>query len=517
MGLSVLRKILHCIHGSPFLTIMVDETTDISNKEQLTLVVRWVDENFDVFEEFLGMYGLQATTADSIVSAITDALLRFQISINKVRGQCYDGCSTMAGARGGVAAKIQQMEPRAVFTHCYGHALNLGVSDTVKKSIIMKDCLDTCYELVKLIKFSPKREAILTRLKEEIGSDAPSIRTLCPTRWTVRAESLASIVANYKDLQGLWEEALMVTSDTEMKARIRGIASQMGTFQFLFGLLLSEMILRHTDKLSKTLQNPELSSTEGHEIAILTVKTLQRVHLDSDSDLFWEKVELRRVQLDVGGPQLPRKRKLPKRYEQGNSEPEFHATAKALYRQTYFEVIDLAVSSITERFEQPGFRIYLKIEQLLFKACSGKDYESELSFVCNFYGQDLNKADLESQLKVLRTLYDEKTESGDHPSIRSLKEVLQSLSPAQRGIVSMVCKAFQLLLVIPATNSTSERSFSALRRIKSYLRNTMTQARLNHLMVLHYHQDLTDELDMKQVANDFISAKESRMSVFAMY
>ena len=517
MGLSVLRKILHCIHGSPFLTIMVDETTDISNKEQLTLVVRWVDENFDVFEEFLGMYGLQATTADSIVSAITDALLRFQISINKVRGQCYDGCSTMAGARGGVAAKIQQMEPRAVFTHCYGHALNLGVSDTVKKSIIMKDCLDTCYELVKLIKFSPKREAILTRLKEEIGSDAPSIRTLCPTRWTVRAESLASIVANYKDLQGLWEEALMVTSDTEMKARIRGIASQMGTFQFLFGLLLSEMILRHTDKLSKTLQNPELSSTEGHEIAILTVKTLQRVRLDSDFDLFWEKVELRRVQLDVGEPQLPRKRKLPKRYEQGNSEPEFHATAKALYRQTYFEVIDLAVSSITERFEQPGFRIYSKIEQLLFKACSGKDYESELSFVCNFYGQDLNKADLESQLKVLRTLYDEKTESGDHPSIRSLKEVLQSLSPAQRGIVSMVCKAFQLLLVIPATNSTSERSFSALRRIKSYLRSTMTQARLNHLMVLHYHQDLTDELDMKQVANDFISAKESRMSVFPMY
>lgn len=45
----------------------------------------------------------------------------------------------------------------------------------------------------------------------------------------------------------------------------------------------------------------------------------------------------------------------------------------------------------------------------------------------------------------------------------------------------------------------------------------MTQAHLNHLMVLHYHQDLTDKLDMKQVANDFISAKESRMSVFAMY
>lgn len=104
----------------------------------------------------------------------------------------------------------------------------------------------------------------------------------------------------------------MATSDTEMKARIRGLQV---TFQLLFGLLLSEMILRHTDKLSKTLQNPELSSTEGHEIAILTVKTLERVLSDSDFDLFWDKVELRRVQLDVGEPQLPWKRKLPKRYE----------------------------------------------------------------------------------------------------------------------------------------------------------------------------------------------------------
>ena len=59
----------------------------------------------------------------------------------------------MAGARGGVAAKIQQLELPAVFTHCYGHSLNLGVSDTIKRCIVMKDYLDTCYELVKLIKF----------------------------------------------------------------------------------------------------------------------------------------------------------------------------------------------------------------------------------------------------------------------------------------------------------------------------------------------------------------------------
>ena len=97
----------------------------------------------------------------------------------------------------------------------------------------MKNCLDTCFELVKLIKFSPKREAMLHELKEEIGSDAPGVRTLCPTRWTVRAESLVSILANYDIIQLLWETAARATCDTEMKARIRGVGSQMQSFSFL--------------------------------------------------------------------------------------------------------------------------------------------------------------------------------------------------------------------------------------------------------------------------------------------
>ena len=261
---------------------MVNETTDIANKEQLTVIFRWVDDNFDVFEEFVGMHFLQTTTADSIVAVINDVLTRFPIPINKIRGQCYDGCSTIAGIRGGVAVKIQELEHRAVFTHCFGHALNLSVGDTIKQSIIMKECLETCYELIKLIKRSPKRDAMLVRLKEEMGSESPSIRTLCPTRWTVRTQSLPSIMANYKELMLLWEEAVQATTDTEIKARIRGISSQMENFKFFFGLFLSEMVLRHTDMLSKTLQNPELSSVEGHEIAMLTVKTLQSLRSESN-------------------------------------------------------------------------------------------------------------------------------------------------------------------------------------------------------------------------------------------
>ena len=135
-----------------------------------------------ISEVFLGSYYLSATVAQSIVSIMKDAFLQFQISLAKLRGQCYDGCSIMTGAKAGVAAKIEEIEPQAVFTHCYGHSLNVRVSDTIKHLPAMKDCLETSFELVKLIKFSPKQEAMLCELKEEIGSDASSMHTLCPTR-----------------------------------------------------------------------------------------------------------------------------------------------------------------------------------------------------------------------------------------------------------------------------------------------------------------------------------------------
>ena len=111
-----------------------------------------------------------------------DVFLQFQIPFPKLCGQCYDGCNTMAGTRAGVATKVHEIEPRVVFTHCYGHALNLGVSHAIKNSLAMKDCLDTCTELVKLFKFSPKRKATLRKLKEEADSNVINIRTLCPTR-----------------------------------------------------------------------------------------------------------------------------------------------------------------------------------------------------------------------------------------------------------------------------------------------------------------------------------------------
>lgn len=75
-----------------------------------------------------------------------------------------------------------------------------------------------------------------------------------------------------------------------------------------------------------------------------------------------------------------------------------------------------------------------------------------------------------------------------------------------------------LILVMPATNATSERSFSALCRVKSYLRSTMSQARLNSLMILHVHKDLTDQLNLIEVANEFVENKpDHRLRIFGKF
>ena len=73
-----------------------------------------------------------------------------------------------------------------------------------------------------------------------------------------------------------------------------------------------------------------------------------------------------------------------------------------------------------------------------------------------------------------------------------------------------------LLHLLPATSATAERSFSCLRRLKTYLRTTMGQERVNSVMILHVHQTETDDLDLKEVAKDFISLNEYRRSLFGL-
>ena len=186
----------------------------------------------------------------------------------------------MAGCKSGVATRINADEPGAIFTHCYGHSLNLACSDAIKRSKLMQDALDTTHEITKLIKKSPGREATFRALRCEATQefDTPGIRLLCPTRWTVWADSLNSSLENYSILVELWSTALQHTKDTEIKSRIQGVAAQMATFNSYFGSSLALLILRHADNLSKSLQTKDMSAAEGIKSYLRSTMSHQRLN-----------------------------------------------------------------------------------------------------------------------------------------------------------------------------------------------------------------------------------------------
>ena len=210
----------------------------------------------------------------------------------------------------------------------------------------------------------------------------------------------------------------------------------------------------------------------------------------------------------VNEPVLPRKRKVPAWFEVGSSSGHFPDTPKEHYRQQYFECLDLVVNCIRSRFNQPGYRTLRHLEDLIINAIKKEEYSEHFSFISDFYKDDIAPASLKVQLELLSTSFNAR----DHqPNIIEVGDYFKSLSPAQRTCMSEIFTLLKILMVIPATNAVSERSASAVRRIKTYLRSTMTQLRLNNLLVLHIHKEMTDNLDLTACLNDFVSGSEHRL------
>ena len=337
------------------------------------------------------------------------------------------------------------------------------------------------------------------------------MRVLCPTRWTVRADSLKSVLDNYIVLQELWEEAEKTTKDSDITARVIGVASQMTNFDFYFGVYLGEMILKHSDNLSRTLQKKDLSAAEGQHIASLVKATLQSIHSTDRFDSFWKVLTKKAEQLNIDEPILPRKRRAPRRIEIGESPAEFHTNVIEHYRVFYFEALDLIIYCIDDRFNQPGYRMYSALETLLVKGCKQVECQDELNQVKKLYDKNINYDNIEVQFQTIS-----QSIKGDL-SLVGIVDYLKSLSTTARSLYSEIVTLIELILVMPATNATSERSFSTLRRVKSYLRTTMIQLRLNNLMILNVHREALDAMDLEEIGNEFISSKDSRKQIFARF
>ena len=127
------------------------------------------------------------------------------------------------------------------------------------------------------------------KFASESGETSSGIRSLCPTRWTVKAASIQSILENYQFLIENLEEDLRVSKSmpTEMKSRINGIITIMKKFSTFFGFKLAHFLLQHTDNLAQKLQCPKLNAAQGFDMAMLTVRQKMTIKVFPNFLLVW--------------------------------------------------------------------------------------------------------------------------------------------------------------------------------------------------------------------------------------
>ena len=140
--------------------------------------------------------------------------------------------------------------------------------------------------------------------------------------------------------------------------------------------------------------------------------------------------------------------------------PTFPDSVEEHYRSIYFEVLDLIVSCIEDRFNQAGYKTFRNVQELLLKAAAGEPYDDELRSVLSFYGSDFDALLLPTQLEI----FSQDFQADGKVTVREIVRYFQKCSDAQLQLQSQVSKLVRLLLVMPATNAGSERCFSALRK-----------------------------------------------------
>ena len=121
-------KIVASANSAALFTVMADEASDVSNKEQLAICIRYLSETDEVSEKFLGFVECNTgVSGEALAEKIISALKAWKLDVMKLRGQAYDGAGAMAGATKGVASRIAENYPLAMFSHCAAHRLNLCV------------------------------------------------------------------------------------------------------------------------------------------------------------------------------------------------------------------------------------------------------------------------------------------------------------------------------------------------------------------------------------------------------
>lgn len=400
MAQQVLLNIINYIKEAGIFSILVDETQDLSRHEQVSFIIRFVDDSFQIHEKFLGFYKTSHTDSETLANLIKKVISDNGLDIQNLRGQCYDGAAAMRGSYTGVQARIREENPIALYVHCYAHILNLCLVDLSKQVSYVRNTFGTLQSLYSFVGASSKRNAVFESvyLASTQHNGPKKLKSLSETRWSCRAEALKAVLFNFSTLINTLEE--ISENNINSGAEATSLLGNIQNFEFVFCLIILQEIMEHTNVLSKYLQSININYITVIEMCEQTVDILKDMRTDTEFHKRWIQVIKVAGENNIEPPKLPRKRRIPQKYGGGENFPQ-NVPVEQYYRiNIYFLVLDIIIKEMEVRFKENQLQILNGLKNLII---NDNLEENMLTLVCNTYKLDMQP--LKNELNIFNRMF----------------------------------------------------------------------------------------------------------------
>ncbi|XP_035660282.1 52 kDa repressor of the inhibitor of the protein kinase-like [Branchiostoma floridae] len=509
----ILETIVKDITSQPFgphYGIMADEVTDVSNWEQLGLLVRYTKDQKPV-ERLLMFSECEKITGRALCDTIAADLAGVNLDPANCRAQCFDGAGNMAGVRNGCAANFKEIATRAPYFHCASHDLNLALCKACKVQDI--HCMMETLKAVGIFfKYSPKRTRELEKAVENENEERRAagrtqllktkVKPMCETRWVEKHTCLEDFHELHEPLTDCLEA---ITSEEGWDAKARteagGLLSQLKRPAFLCAFECALYIFGYTKSLSTLLQGSTMDIIKAYEQVDLVRKELRSIRERADEE--FHQVYLSASEM---AQRLGQDMEVPRRCRRQTQRCNVEADTPEVYfrRSIFVPFVDGMVEQLTSRF--PQLTAHACRALMLIPSNVHSLQQDHIQQLREYYEPDLpSPLSLQQELRLWKAQWQgvivtEKPDSLDATISH------QYSNPA---IFPNVCMMLQLLMLTPVTTAGVERANSALRYIKDVYRSTMGEDRLNALILLFVHRDIP--LDYNRIIDIYATGHPRRM------
>lgn len=361
MGNKVRECILNRVKEAKYFALILDCTPDLSRKEQLSIILRYVHEKSDktveICESFVDFVEITDTTGKGMSETVFKALENYGLDIQNCRGQGYDNGANMKGKHSGLQKRIIDQNKRAFFVPCGCHSLNLVVSDAAKSSVPTVTLFGTIQRLYTLFSSSTKRWSLflesLSRSEESLSGPPLALKELCITRWEARIDSLKAVRYQIVEVrQALWDLYDDSSFEDDVRSEANSLASTLEDYGFLVSLITWYDVLFQINLASKMLQSKVINFPQ----AVDALKSISEFLVDFRENGFVSslvKAKELAEELNVEAKfKTPRLRRKKKHFDyEGRDEP-LNDPQEQFKIEFFLPLVDTANSAVEGRFEQ---------------------------------------------------------------------------------------------------------------------------------------------------------------------